>query len=70
MKLHTEGSAAFRVHLKSALEAFTEVCVTSDGINQLPRLCAATFTEADMVKTLLQYIVMGPMTYHFLFFSC
>ena len=50
MKLHTEGSAAFRVHSKSALEAFTEVCVTSDGINQLPRLCAATFTEADMVK--------------------
>ena len=52
-RLHIEGFIAFRGHLKSALEAFTEVCVTLAGIKQLPRHCAIANLEADTVNLLM-----------------
>ena len=49
MTLQTDSSVTLRGHLKSALEASTEVCVTLAGIKQLPRHCAKANMEADMV---------------------
>ena len=54
MKLHTEGSEAFRDHLKSVLDVFMEACVTLAGMKKLPGHCATANLEADTVNLLIK----------------